>query len=148
MTSSSTHWRTELCLPFVFPQTQNTIVKQIRFISQNTDHISTVGVLWALPYNQLPNELLIHFVTHALFVVAMPTLRFSLTDGPSSQSALSWAGVCAHSRACLVNFYYYDQTAQVADKCWSVAAERQGMENVPLTLSNNSIQVITHCLFF
>lgn len=77
-------------------------------------------------------------------MVAMPTLRFSVIDGRSSQSASSWA----HTEDCLVNFYYYDQTAQVADKCWSVAAESQGMENGLLTLSNNYIQVGSYCLSF
>lgn len=63
--------------------------------------------------------------TH-LFMVAMPTTRFSPIDGRSSQSASSWAGVCAHTENCLVNFYYYDQTAQSAHKCRTAAAERPG----------------------
>lgn len=71
----------------------------------------------------------IHSKTH-LFVVAMPTTRFSLIDERSSQSALGWAGALAHTGKCLVNFYYYDQTAQGAHKCWTEVAERPGMENV------------------
>lgn len=63
-------------------------------------------------------------------MVAMPTSRFPLIDGRRSQSAWSWAGVCAHTEKCLVNFYYYDQTAQGACKCRTEAAERPGMENV------------------
>lgn len=59
-------------------------------------------------------------------MVAMPTTRFSLIDGRSSQSASSWAGVSAHTGNCLVNFYYYEQTAQGAYKCRTVAAEQTG----------------------
>lgn len=96
--------------------------------------------------NKTPNRLLVFSLRPAFFMVAMPTTGFSPIDGRSSQSASSWAGVCAHTENCLVHFYYYDQTAQGACKCrtcwrdwrWKMYYKR---------CAENSIQVMNYPVF-
>ena len=45
-----------------------------------------------------------------LYMVAMPTADFFLTEEQRGQSGYSGAAVCAHTEKCLVKFYY-DQTS-------------------------------------
>lgn len=63
-------------------------------------------------------------------MVAMPTTRFSVIDRQNSQPEWIWAGVCAHTENCLVNFYYYSQTAQRVYEYCTEDVLRSEMENV------------------
>lgn len=88
------------------------------------------------------------YETH-LFMVAMPTTRFSLIDGRSSQSVRHWAGVCAHTKNCLVNFYNRSGCTQVLDRgCRKTGDGKCTINVVGKVYTGNKLSLLFFSFFF